>query len=98
MDGATALEFVRIDDQSMRLHLAYGSLAVRIRTTDDPDPIQKKAAAAHWCVFGSPAYLARRGAPAHERALRDHHVPFARIGTVVAGDPGHVVVRGALAA
>jgi selenide, water dikinase len=31
-----------------------------------------------------------------ESALRDHDVPFARIGAVVAGDPGHISVRGAL--
>jgi selenide,water dikinase len=31
-----------------------------------------------------------------ETALRDHDVPFARIGTVLAGDPGHIAVRGAL--
>jgi selenide,water dikinase len=29
-----------------------------------------------------------------ERALRDHHIPFARIGAVADGDPGRIVVGG----
>ena len=32
-----------------------------------------------------------------ETAFRERDVPFARIGSVVAGDPGHIAVRGALA-
>jgi selenide, water dikinase len=42
--------------------------------------------------------IAAKHKPSLEAALRDHDVPFARIGTVVAGDPGHITVSGALAA
>ena len=42
--------------------------------------------------------IAAKHKPSMEAALRDHDVPFARIGTVVAGEPGHVAVSGALAA
>ncbi len=34
--------------------------------------------------------------PSMEAAFREHDVPFARIGTVVAGDPGRIRVSGAL--
>jgi selenide, water dikinase len=41
--------------------------------------------------------IAAKHKPSMEAALRDHDVPFAKIGTVVAGDPGHITVSGALA-
>ena len=41
--------------------------------------------------------IAAKHKPSMEAALRDHDVPFARIGTVVAGEPGHITVSGALA-
>jgi selenide, water dikinase len=41
--------------------------------------------------------IAAKHKPSMEAALRDHDVPFARIGTVVTGEPGHITVSGALA-
>jgi selenide,water dikinase len=41
--------------------------------------------------------IAAKHKPSMEAALRDHDVPFARIGTVVAGEPGRITVSGALA-
>ena len=41
--------------------------------------------------------IAAKHKPSMEAALRDHGVPFARIGTVVAGEPGHITVSGAFA-
>jgi hypothetical protein len=34
LDGATALEFVRVDDQSIHLRLEYGAVAVRVRNRE----------------------------------------------------------------
>jgi hypothetical protein len=34
LDGATALEFVQVDDQSIRLRLEYGAVAVRVRSRE----------------------------------------------------------------
>ena len=41
--------------------------------------------------------IAATGEAGLEAAFRERDVPFARIGSVVAGEPGHVTVRGALA-
>jgi selenide, water dikinase len=38
--------------------------------------------------------IAAKHKPSMEAALRDHGVPFTRIGTVVAGEPGRITVRG----
>src|SRR5262245_8079971 len=34
LDGSTALEFVRVDDQSIHLRLEYGAVAVRVRNRE----------------------------------------------------------------
>ncbi len=34
LDGSTALEFVQVDDQSIRLRLEYGAVAVRVRSRE----------------------------------------------------------------
>ena len=70
---------------SVRPHTNFGDL---------PDP--ERAILADAQTSGGLLIAARHEASL-EAALRDHDVPFARIGTVVAGEPGHVAVRGALA-
>jgi selenide, water dikinase len=42
--------------------------------------------------------IAAKHKPSMESAFREHDVPFARIGTVVAGEPGRITVSGALGA
>jgi selenide,water dikinase len=40
--------------------------------------------------------IAAKHTPSMEAAFRDHDVPFARIGTIVGGEPGAITVSGAL--
>jgi selenophosphate synthase len=40
--------------------------------------------------------IAAKHKPSMEAALRDHDVSFARIGTVVVGEPGRIAVTGSL--
>jgi DNA-binding transcriptional LysR family regulator len=49
-------------------------LAVRIRPTTEPDLLTRKIAVAGWALYGTPAYVARRGAPASAEDLRGHDV------------------------
>ena len=39
LDGATALEFVQLDDQSIRLRVEYGAVAVRVRSREVADEL-----------------------------------------------------------
>ncbi|MGE5792618.1 MAG: DUF6600 domain-containing protein, partial [Bacteroidota bacterium] len=39
LDGATALEFVQVDDQSIRLRLEHGAVAVRVRNREVADEL-----------------------------------------------------------
>lgn len=49
-------------------------IAVRIRPTTEPDLLTRKIAVAGWALYGTPAYVARRGAPASAEDLRGHEV------------------------
>lgn len=39
LDGATALEFVRVDDQAIRLRLEYGAVTLRVRSREVADEL-----------------------------------------------------------
>jgi selenide,water dikinase len=70
---------------SVRAHTDFGNL---------PEPEQMILADAQ---TSGGLLVAAKHKPSMEAALRDHDVPFASIGTVVAGEPGHITVSGALA-
>jgi selenide, water dikinase len=69
---------------SVRAHTDFGNL---------PEPEQMILADAQ---TSGGLLVAAKHKPSMEAALRDHDVPFASIGTVVAGEPGHITVSGAL--
>jgi selenide,water dikinase len=70
---------------SVRPHTDFGDL---------PDP--ERAILADAQTSGGLLIAARHKASL-EAALRDHDVPFVRIGTVVTGDPGRIAVTGSFA-
>jgi DNA-binding transcriptional LysR family regulator len=63
-------------------------LAVRIRDVREPDLVVRRIASAGWSLYASPAYVARKGAPAEPEALAGHDV--------VAFDESLAAVPGAL--
>jgi selenide,water dikinase len=71
---------------SVRAHTDFGNL---------PEPEQMILADAQ---TSGGLLIAAKHQPSMGSAFRDHDVPFARIGTVVAGEPGRVTVSGALGA
>jgi selenide,water dikinase len=71
---------------SVRAHTDFGNL---------PEPEQMILADAQ---TSGGLLIAAKHKPSMESAFRDHDVPFARIGTVVAGDPGRITVSGSLGA
>ena len=71
---------------SVRAHTDFGNL---------PEPEQMILADAQ---TSGGLLIAAKHKPSMEAALRDHGVPFASIGTVVAGEPGRIMVSGALGA
>jgi selenide,water dikinase len=71
---------------SVRAHTDFGNL---------PEPAQMILADAQ---TSGGLLIAAKHKPSMESAFRDHDVPFARIGTVVAGEPGRITVSGSLGA
>jgi selenide,water dikinase len=71
---------------SVRAHTDFGNL---------PEPEQMILADAQ---TSGGLLIAAKHKPSMESAFRDDDVPFARIGTVVAGEPGRITVSGALGA
>jgi selenide,water dikinase len=69
---------------SVRAHTDFGDL---------PEPEQLILADAQ---TSGGLLIAAKHSPSMEAAFRDHDVPFARIGTVVGGEPGRITVSGAL--
>jgi selenide, water dikinase len=71
---------------SVRAHTDFGNV---------PEPEQMILADAQ---TSGGLLIAAKHRPSMESAFRDHDVPFARIGTVVAGEPGRITVSGSLGA
>ncbi len=87
------LEFARVDvvPGGTKRNLAY----VRAHTDfgDLPEPERMILADAQ---TSGGLLVAAKHKPSIEAAFREHDVPFAKIGTVVAGDPGRITVSGSL--
>jgi DNA-binding transcriptional LysR family regulator len=65
---------IHLDDRAVDLAEGGYDLAVRIGTLPDSSLIARRIAAVHKVVVASPAYLDRRGRPAHPAALPDHDI------------------------
>ena len=61
LDGATALEFVRVDDESVRLRLEYGAVAVRVRSREVADELVLETRDARVSFNGAGRYRVEAG-------------------------------------
>ena len=61
LDGATALEFVRVDDESVRLRLEYGAVAMRVRSREVADELVLETRDARVSFNGAGRYRVEAG-------------------------------------